>query len=150
LLRVDVVAKVSRNHDRIRATTGDTARLGLATINAKWFREYLDHDPRPDLARLDAPVLAITGSKDLQVDPADLAVIAATVPGPVQTWLAPDVTHLLRAQPGRPSLRAYRSEVRRPVDPAVLDRITGWLSTQAGTGNGGTAPSRPGAGRTDG
>jgi hypothetical protein len=108
-LRVDVVAKVSRNHDRIRATTGDAARVGSATINAKWFREYLDHDRRADVARLDVPVLAIPGSKDLQVNPADLAVIAATVPGPVQTWCAPR-RHASAAQPaGRPSLRAYRS-----------------------------------------
>ncbi|MCU1669913.1 MAG: alpha/beta hydrolase fold protein [Blastococcus sp.] len=143
LLRVDLVAKVSRNHDRIRATTGDLARLGLARINARWFREFLDYDPRPDLARLDVPVLAVTGSKDLQVDPGDLAVIAATVPGPVQTWCAPDVTHLLRTQPGAPSLRAYKAEARRAVDPDVLDRITGWLTTQAGMTVGGSAtPSR--------
>ena len=131
LLRVDPVAKVARNHEKLRATTGDTARVGLATVNAKWFREYLDYDPRTDLARLDLPVLAVTGSKDLQVDPADLAVIAATVPGPVETWLAPDVTHLLRTEPGTPSLRAYKAQVRRPVDPEILDRVTGWLTGQA-------------------
>jgi alpha-beta hydrolase superfamily lysophospholipase len=132
LLRVDVVAKVSRNHDKIRATTTDVARIGGVKINAKWSREFLDYDPRPDLTRLHVPVLAVTGSKDLQVDPDHLAVIADTVPGPVQTWLAPDVTHLLRTQPGTPSLRAYKEEVRRPVDPAVLDRVTGWLRGQAG------------------
>jgi pimeloyl-ACP methyl ester carboxylesterase len=137
LLRVDVVAKVSRNHDRIRATNTDVARIGGATINAKWFREFLDYDPRPDLGLLDVPVLAVTGSKDLQVNPADLAVIAATVPGPVHTWRAPDVTHLLRTQPGAPSLRAYKAEVRRPVDPAVLDRVTGWLTIQVDARNDG-------------
>ncbi|MEU0554462.1 alpha/beta fold hydrolase [Dactylosporangium sp. NPDC006015] len=130
LLRTDLVRQVSRNHDKIRATGTDIARIGGAKINAKWFREYLDHDPRDDLARLRMPVLAVTGTKDLQVDPADLAAIAELVPGPVQTWAAPDVTHLLRTQPGAPSLRAYKEEVRRPVDPAVLDRVTGWLADQ--------------------
>ena len=131
LLRVDVVAKVTRNQDKIRKTTADVARLGGVPVNAKWFREYLDYNPRADLTRLDLPVLAITGSKDLQVDPADLTAIADAAPGPVQTWLAPDVTHLLRTQPGTASLKAYKREVRRPVDPAVLNRVTNWITAHA-------------------
>ena len=133
VLRVDLVRQVSRNHDKIRATTTDTARIGGARVNAKWFREYLDYDPRDDLARLTMPVLAITGGKDLQVDPADLTAIAQLVSGPVQTWVAPDVSHLLRTQPGAASLRAYKEEVRRPVEPAVLDRVTDWLTEQVAT-----------------
>ncbi|WP_369133703.1 alpha/beta hydrolase family protein [Modestobacter sp. I12A-02662] len=131
LLRVDLISKVSRNHDKIRATTTDVTRIGGPTVNAKWFREYLDHDPRADLSRLDLPVLAVTGSKDLQVDPADLAAIAEAVPGPVETWCAPDVSHLLRTQPGAASLRAYKQEVRRPVEPAVLGRVTKWVTARA-------------------
>ncbi|MET0764597.1 MAG: alpha/beta fold hydrolase [Blastococcus sp.] len=136
LTRTDLVAKVSKNHDKLRRTTTDVARMGLVKINAKWFREYLDYDPRPDLARLDVPVLAITGSKDLQVNPDDLAAIAGLVRAPVQAWCAPDVSHLLRTQPGPPSLRAYKKEVRRPVDPTVLDRVTGWLTDQLGVAPG--------------
>ncbi|GGN31708.1 fermentation-respiration switch protein FrsA (DUF1100 family) [Actinoplanes campanulatus] len=130
VLRTDLVRQVSRNHDKIRATTTDVARIGGVKVNAKWTREFLGYDPRDDLARLTMPVLAITGGKDLQVDPADLTAIARLVPGPVQTWLAPDVTHMLRTQHGPPSLRAYKEEVRRPVDPAILDRVTDWLTTQ--------------------
>lgn len=130
LTRTDLVTKVSRNHDKIRRTTGDIARIGGARINARWFREFLDYDPRPDLARLDVPVLAITGSKDLQAPPDDLRDIERLAPGPVETWLAPDVSHLLRVQSGPASLRAYKQEVRRPVDPAVLDRLTGWLQSR--------------------
>ncbi|MEW1955893.1 alpha/beta hydrolase [Terrabacter sp. NPDC080008] len=134
LMRVDVVAKVSRNHDRIRATTTDVARIGGATINAKWFREFLDHDPRQDLRALTVPVLAVTGSKDLQVDPADLHVVAALVPGPIDTWCAPDVSHVLRTQSGPASLRAYKEDVRRPVEPAVLERVTAWMVARARPG----------------
>jgi len=85
LLRIDLVASVRKNHDRIRRTTTDTARIGPNHINARWFREFLDHDPATDLTRLTIPTLAITGSKDLQVNPDDLDRIAALVPGPVQT-----------------------------------------------------------------
>ncbi|MGN6333271.1 MAG: alpha/beta hydrolase family protein [Motilibacteraceae bacterium] len=145
LTRTDLVTKVSRNHDKIRATSGDTARLGLVTVNARWLREFLDYDPRGDLARLHLPVLAITGSKDLQVDPADLTEIAALVPGEVQTWLAPDVSHLLRTQAGAPSLRAYTSDVRRPVEPTLLRRLTDWVSSQAASHDESAPPARAGA-----
>jgi pimeloyl-ACP methyl ester carboxylesterase len=125
LLRVDLEKKVAANHDRITATTTDVARLGGAKVNARWHREFLAHDPREDLARLSVPVLAITGEKDLQVDPADLATIARTVPG-ATVHRVPDLTHTLRRQSGPPSMSAYRRELRRPVDPEVLATVVSW------------------------
>jgi pimeloyl-ACP methyl ester carboxylesterase len=128
LLRVDLERKATATHARIRATTTDVARIGGVRLNARWYREFLDHDARADLARIAVPVLAVTGEKDLQTPPDDLAVVAATVPGPVEVHLLPDVTHTLRSQPGPASLRAYREELRRPVDPRVLELVTAWCA----------------------
>jgi pimeloyl-ACP methyl ester carboxylesterase len=125
LFRVDLEKKVAANHDRIRATTTDVARLGGARINARWLREFLAHDPRDDLARLSVPVLAITGEKDLQVAPADLETITRVVPG-ATVHRVPDLTHTLRRQSGAPSMSAYRRELRRPVDPEVLATVVSW------------------------
>jgi hypothetical protein len=50
----------------MRATTTDVARLGGASVDARWFREFMAYDPSPDLARLKVPVLAVAGGKDLQ------------------------------------------------------------------------------------
>ena len=130
LMRTDLVAKVSRNHEKILASTGDVTRIGGQRINAKWMREFMRYDPRPDLARINAPILAVTGTKDLQVDPADLTLIAEHAGGPVQTRLLPDITHVLRHQPGRASLNAYRREIRNPVDPAVTGAVVDWLRTR--------------------
>ena len=127
LLRTDLVARVAKNHAKIKATTTDSARIGAVKLNARWSREFMAHDPRHDLARLHLPVLAITGSKDLQVDPEDLDQIADLVPGPVETYLVPDVSHILRAQEGPPSLSHYKMDVRRPVDPRILDLVVTWL-----------------------
>jgi pimeloyl-ACP methyl ester carboxylesterase len=137
LLRTDLERKVAANHDRIRATTTDVARLGGVRVNARWTREFLVHDPRADLARITVPVLAVTGAKDLQVDPADLEVVAATVPGPVEVHRLPDLTHTLRRQAGPPSMQRYRAELRRPVDPEVLDLVVGWCRAQVGAGTPG-------------
>ncbi len=134
LFRVDLEKNVAAKHDRIRATTTDVARLGGAKINARWHREFLAHDPCEDLARLSVPVLAITGEKDLQVDPADLDRIAELVPGATVHRIA-DLTHTLRRQPDRPSLNAYRRELRRPVDPEVLMTVLEWWRDDARVGS---------------
>ncbi|MEU4368914.1 alpha/beta hydrolase family protein [Micromonospora chersina] len=131
LTRTDLVTKVSRNHEKTLTTTADVAWIGGQRLNAKWMREFLRYDPRPDLARVRAPILAVTGDKDLQVDPADLRVVADSAGGPVETRLLPDVTHVLRRQPGPASLRAYRREVRDPVDPSVTGVVIPWITARA-------------------
>jgi fermentation-respiration switch protein FrsA (DUF1100 family) len=132
LFRTDLEAKVAANHEKVRATTTDVARIGGARLNARWTREFLDHDPRDDLRRLAVPVLAVTGAKDLQVDPADLDTVATEVRGPVTIECVPDLTHTLRRQAGPASLRAYRRELREPVDPQLLDLVVRWCRARAG------------------
>ena len=127
LLRVDLEKRVANNHAKIKRTTTDVTRMGLARINAKWFREYLGYDPRPDLATVRVPVLAVTGDKDLQVDPTDLQVFEEVVPGEVEIHLVPGLTHTLRRQAKAPSLSRYKQELREPVDRFVLDTVTGWV-----------------------
>lgn len=129
LLRVlpfDPVARVSRNHARLKATTEDVVRMDGQRINAKWFREFLAYNPADDLPKIEAPVLAVTGAKDLQVNPDDLTIIESSAGGPVVTHLVPDVTHSLRRQAGAPSLSKYKREVRGPVDAEVLGLVTDW------------------------
>ncbi|MFC7646808.1 alpha/beta hydrolase [Streptosporangium lutulentum] len=108
---------------RIRTTSTDVARVAGMPVNARWMREMLDHDPRPDLANIKVPVLAITGDKDIQVDPADLDEIRRLVPGGVEVHRIPDLTHLLRRDPGRPSVRSYPRLLRRPVDNDLLAQV---------------------------
>ncbi|MGF7122168.1 alpha/beta hydrolase family protein [Rhodococcus sp. BE178] len=128
VLRVDVKARQRKALDKLYRSTGDVARMGGRKVNARWFREFLDFDPKPLLQKNHSPVLAITGAKDLQVDPDDLASIAALVPDGVDTVRMPDLTHLLRRDPAPPSLRVYRKLVRQPVDPEVLSLVAAWTA----------------------
>ncbi|QBJ96597.1 alpha/beta fold hydrolase [Rhodococcus sp. ABRD24] len=128
VLRIDVAARQRNALRRLRASSGDVAWMGPRRINARWFREFLDFDPKPLLQQIHSPVIAITGAKDIQVDPNDLEVVAALVPGPVDTVRMPDLTHLMRRDPGTPSLGAYRRLVREPVDPEVLELVSDWTA----------------------
>jgi pimeloyl-ACP methyl ester carboxylesterase len=127
VLRTDPVKQQRKFLDRIAASTGDTVRMQGRRINAKWFRELLAFDPVIYLRGVTVPVLAITGDKDLQVDPDDLDIIASTVTGPVTIRRVPDLTHILRRDPAAPTLGDYRRQLKLPVDNAVLQNISGWI-----------------------
>ncbi|MGI5242650.1 hypothetical protein [Dactylosporangium sp. CA-139066] len=62
---------------------------------------------------------------------AEVDVVAgevAVVPAGAETWRAPGLSHILRAQPGPATMRTYRKDMRRPIDPALTARITDWLA----------------------
>ncbi|MER5644859.1 alpha/beta fold hydrolase [Streptosporangium sp. NPDC002524] len=125
-------ALFTRHLARVRTTRADVARVTGIRVNARWMREMLDHDPRPDLANIRVPVLAITGGKDVQVDPADLDEIRRLVLGEVEIHRIPDLTHPLRRDPGRPSMLSYPRLLRRPVDADLLALVAGWLALRLG------------------
>lgn len=128
LLRRPLGALGDKALARIKKTRTDMARIAGAPVNARWMREMLVHDSRDDLAAIHAPVLALTGDKDIQVDPADLDVIAQLVPGGAETHRVADLTHVLRRDSARPTLGSYRRVLREPVDPGLLAHVTSWLS----------------------
>lgn len=131
LLRVDVVGRQARNVEKLEATTSEVVRMDGVRMNARWHRDFLAHDPQDHLPGITVPVLAITGAKDLQVDPADLVRIAELVPGDVETVLVPDLTHILRRDQEEASLARYKKLVRDPVDAEVLDRVAHWIARQS-------------------
>jgi pimeloyl-ACP methyl ester carboxylesterase len=134
VLRTDPLRQQRKALARLKATTTDIARIQGVRMNAKWFRELLAFDTRPALMRIRVPVLAITGAKDLQVNPDDLDVIASTVPGPVTLDRVPDLTHILRRDAESPTIGAYRRLIREPVDRGVLQEISDWIEKLAAAG----------------
>lgn len=127
-LHIDPIKRQRQSIDKIKASTSDTFRAQLVQkINARWMREFLAYNPEQDLAQIHVPVLAITGAKDIQVDPADLERMKQLVKGPFEAHVIPNLTHLLRTDSGAPSLRTYKEQVRRPVDERVIEYIKTWL-----------------------
>ncbi len=96
-------------------------------VNAKWFREFMAHDPSPSLKRITCDVLALTGDKDIQVDPADVARMRDLVAGRFDGETVADLTHILRKSDRPPSVRDYKKLIKHPVDEGVLRRMTDWI-----------------------
>jgi hypothetical protein len=132
ITRTDVVRLQRKRVARITASTADVIRIQGIRLNARWWRDFLAYDPRPALARITVPVLAITGGQDVQVPPEDVAAIGRLVRGPFEGHLASDLSHLLRPDPASAGPRAYHRAVRQPVDAEVLRLITTWTTTHWG------------------
>ncbi|MBN6041158.1 alpha/beta hydrolase [Amycolatopsis sp. 195334CR] len=130
LLRRPLGALGNRVLAKVKTTETDVTRIAGNPLNARWMREMLVHDTRTQLAAIHAPVLAVTGEKDIQVDPADLDEIARLVPGGAEVHRVPGLTHLLRGDPGRHTIRSYRRLLREPVDADLLTLVSGWLAAR--------------------
>jgi len=96
-----------------------------------WFRFFLTYDPIPVLARQKMPVLALFGSKDLQVPPGQNflpvkhALVAAGNPLSRASEL-PGLNHLFQtADSGAPS---EYSVIEETFSPVALSAISDWLA----------------------
>ncbi|MDN4611548.1 alpha/beta hydrolase [Arthrobacter burdickii] len=133
LPRIDITKQQRKSVAKLRTSSTDTLRMQGRTINARWQRELLDFDPATVLPHITAPVLAITGGKDLQVNPDDLEIIREQVPGPVEVRRPANLTHLLRSDPKPASFASYKKLVRKPTDADTIDAVTDWIAAHAST-----------------
>lgn len=106
-----------------------------AALNSAWFRYFLNYDPRPTLAGLKIPVLALNGGKDTQVDPGQNlpAIEAALRKGgdrDVTIKLMPGLNHLF--QPCKTGAVSEYESIEQTMAPEVLDLIGDWIARHAG------------------
>ena len=149
ITRTDVIRSQRKRVARIKASQADVIRIQGIRFNARWWRDFLAYDPRPALARIKVPVLAITGGQDVQVPPEDVAAIGRLVRGPFEGHVTGDLSHLLQPDPASAGPRAYRRAVRQPVDAEVLGLITSWITRHWAGSPGPAAQSRQPPDRAD-
>lgn len=111
----------------------ESALTAMASqMTAPWYRYFLTLNPQPDLAKVKAPVLALNGSKDVQVA-ADLNLPA--IEKGLKAGGNRDVTirqldglnHLLQtATTGLPSEYGQLDET---ISPAALQLIGNWIAS---------------------
>jgi fermentation-respiration switch protein FrsA (DUF1100 family) len=103
------------------------------TLTTPWFRYFLAYDPATSLRKVKCPVLAINGSKDLQVPPeVDLAAIRKALEAAGNKHFVADemegLNHLFQtAKTGAPSEYA---EIEETIAPVALEKIGSWLLKQ--------------------
>lgn len=102
-----------------------------------WLRLFLTYDPADSLRKVTCPVLAIGGSKDLQV-PAEesLAAIKAALAGDKDVTVRelPGLNHLFQAaQTGSP---LEYGVIEQTMSPEAMDLISSWIGERVGGARG--------------
>ncbi|HWF01873.1 MAG TPA: alpha/beta fold hydrolase [Caulobacteraceae bacterium] len=100
--------------------------------SSAWYRFFLAHDPASALRRLRIPVLALNGSKDLQVPPDQnlSALRMALADNPrAEVVELPGLNHLFQtAATGAP---AEYGQIEETMAPAAMGRIGVWILATA-------------------
>lgn len=102
-------------------------------ISSPWFRFFLKYDPASSLEKVSCPVLAINGSKDLQVDAEQNlpAIEKALKKGGNKNYeikSLPNLNHLFQAsETGSPTEYGKLTET---FSPTALNTISNWLQAQ--------------------
>ncbi|HKE19072.1 MAG TPA: alpha/beta fold hydrolase [Kofleriaceae bacterium] len=104
----------------------------LDRLLSPWYRNFARYDPRPTLARVKVPVLALDGELDVQVD-ADQNVDA------IKKALAHNRKAEVKRLPGLNHLFQHATTgavdeygtIAETIAPEVLDLITAWIRTTA-------------------
>jgi fermentation-respiration switch protein FrsA (DUF1100 family) len=127
--------------EKIRAALKDAgAKEGAATESqvglgaSPWLRFFLAYDPRPALAKVRCPVLALNGEKDLQVAPREnLDAIAAALRSGGNTRFEvevfPGLNHLF--QTCKTGQVSEYGTIEETFAPAALNRIGDWVVQQS-------------------
>ena len=112
-----------------KAEAGQGAEALAASLLGPWMRGFLSLDPRPSLARLDIPVLAINGTKDLQVPAREnLEAIGAAMAGSsgrLTSLALPGLNHLF--QHARTGLPSEYGSLEESFAPEALGIIGDWI-----------------------
>lgn len=129
-LAVNSFNSMSRDEQQAVGNTAEMIESQLQQLSTPWFRYFITYDPRPTLKAVSCPVLAINGSKDLQVPAREnLGEIAqALQAGANKDYTVkelPDLNHLLQTcQTGLPS---EYGNIQETISPAVLEITGDWI-----------------------
>jgi uncharacterized protein len=129
----DEAKKISDDEKKKSGFNEAGVKAQIRSLNTPWFRFFLAYDPCQNLSRLKCPVLALWGSKDLQVPP------EKNVP-PVEQALKksgnrnaavkvlPGLNHLFQsAQTGAPS---EYGKIDETFSTTALSAVGGWIAAQ--------------------
>jgi len=105
----------------------------IAALNTDWFRYFFNYDPAPTLRKVRCPVLAMIGSKDLQVPPdQNLPALRAALAGNpgAEVDELPSLNHLF--QTAKTGAVGEYGEIEETMAPLALDTVTGWIAKHVG------------------
>ena len=124
------MAQMSPNDSQALNSSDQAVEQEIKQVLSPWFRYFVSYDPRPALMKLKQPVLAINGSKDVQVAPKEnlAAIEAALKAGGNKDYVVkelPGLNHLFQtANTG--GVIEY-AKIEETISPSALSVMGDWI-----------------------
>lgn len=104
----------------------------IAQLTRPWLRYFISYDPRPTLAKVTCPVLALNGEKDVQVGAENLIAIEKALQkgGNKEVTIQEfdSMNHLFqRCETG--AMEEYAT-IETTMEPIVLETVSSWINKQ--------------------
>jgi uncharacterized protein len=120
--------------NKILQTDKDVIKVQFQKINAKWFREHLQYNVLQDLEKVECPILAITGEKDIQADPEKLNRLSNLVKGDLEYYTIKNMDHLLKNQEDEVNIlkikKIYKENANKPLHEELCFYLQRWLNNR--------------------
>lgn len=132
--RLDEYLKNSLGDDMVPLgmTREEILKLQKSQLKSPWLRYFLKYDPVISLNRLQCPVLALNGEKDIQVAPENLAFIEKAIRQggnqKITTMEFKQMNHLF--QTCKTGAMEEYATIDQTIDPVVLNKISDWIVSQ--------------------
>lgn len=129
-LMADVLGKLSEQEKEAMGVSEGAIEIQLKMILSRWFRFFLEYDPKPTLMKVKCPVLAMCGELDLQVPPKEnlTAIEEALKAGGNTSYTIKELSghnHLFqRAKTG--AISEY-AKIEETISPLTLETIAQWI-----------------------
>jgi pimeloyl-ACP methyl ester carboxylesterase len=129
-MREEFDKKMAGLSEAEKAQANQTLEAQIKMVLSPWFRHFLTYDPRPTLAKVKCPVLALNGENDLQVPVTEnLREIEATLKAAgnkdVTVMRLPKLNHLF--QTSETGLPGEYVKIEETFAPAALKTIGDWV-----------------------
>lgn len=123
-------ARMSAQEQQQLGLTAQSEETIVAQLSSPWVRYFLAYDPAPTLQKLRMPVLALNGSKDLQVPaaqnlPATEKALQAGGNKHYTVKELPGLNHLF--QTANTGLPTEYAQIEETMAPLALETISSWL-----------------------
>ncbi len=119
---------------KILESTEPSIKIGPSKVNAKWYREHYAFSVLDYFSQVKCPVLAITGDRDVQVDPEHVHIITKLVQGPAEGHIVPKMNHILCHYEGTHTMyklmKEYQKLIGSPLHPELKFLLESWLHKQ--------------------
>jgi uncharacterized protein len=127
-------ARLTADELRRLEVTPETTEQAVQRVATPWFRSLIRQNPADHLSRLDLPVLALLGEKDVQISPKENA---AAVEGALRA--APTSDYTVKVLPGLNHLFQHAATgalseygtIEETIAPEVLELVTEWIRSNS-------------------